>query len=62
MEMEILTSLPLMKVINYRSTVHFERIKSDLKGHKIKRTLNLWSFHSNLIKLFKDSINIFHIK
>ena len=51
--MEILTSLPLVKVINYRTTVHFETIKSDLKGHKIKIALNSWSFHSNLIKLFK---------
>ena len=39
MEMKIFTSLPLMIVINYRSTVHFETIKSDLKGHKIKRAL-----------------------
>ena len=62
MEIEILTSLTLMKVINYRTTVHFETIKSDLKGHKIKRALNSWSFHTNLITLFKCSNNIFHIK
>ena len=39
MEMKILTSLPLVNVINHRATDHVETIKSYLKCYKIKRAL-----------------------